>query len=58
MTGEFVKLVKDMRAAQKAFFKFRRPLDMQTAVQLEKEVDRAIKDFEDVNINDGQQDLF
>ena len=58
MTGEFVKLVKGMRAAQKAFFKFRRPLDMQTAVQLEKEVDKAIKDFEDVSINDRQQDLF
>ena len=58
MTGEFVKLVKDMRAAQKAFFKFRRPLDMQTAVQLEKEVDKAIRGFEHEGKNEGQQGLF
>ena len=57
---EFVKLVKEMRKAQKDFFKFHRPLDMQTAVQLEREVDKIIKTLEaqDAAVKLGQTELF
>ena len=56
---EFVKLVKDMRKAQKDFFKFRRPLDMQTAKQLEKEVDKTIAALEVQSTPEhSQQELF
>jgi hypothetical protein len=56
---EFVKLVKEMRKAQKAFFKYRRPLDMQTAKQLEKEVDKMIAALEVQSaLERSQQELF
>lgn len=56
---EFVKLVKEMRKAQKDFFKFRRPLDMQTAKQLEKDVDKMIAAFEVQSaLERSQQELF
>ena len=56
---EFIKLVKEMRKAQKNFFKHRRPLDMQTAVQLEKEVDKMIAALEVQNtLERSQQELF
>ena len=56
---EFVKLVKEMRKAQKAFFKYRRPLDMRTAAQLEKEVDKMIAALEvQSTLEHSQQELF
>lgn len=56
---EFVKLVKEMRKAQKDFFKFRRPLDMQTAKQLEKDVDKMIAALEvQSTLEHSQQELF
>ena len=48
-----------MRKAQKAFFKYRRPLDMQTAVQLEKDVDKMIAALEVQSaLERSQQELF
>ncbi|MDY6418902.1 MAG: hypothetical protein SPK76_08090 [Bacteroidales bacterium] len=52
-TEEFVKLVADMRNAQKAYFKSRRYDDLERARSLERSVDKAIKDIEE-----GQQSLF
>ena len=40
----FIKLVSEMRAAQIAYFKSRLPRDIVNAKDLERRVDRAIKE--------------
>lgn len=52
-TDDFIKLVTEMRNAQKAYFKSRRYDDLERARSLEWSVDKAIKDIEE-----GQQSLF
>ena len=39
---EFLDMVKQMRAAQKRYFKDRRPADVAASKRLEQEVDRTI----------------
>lgn len=41
--AEFVKLVKDMRAAQKRYFRDRTPAALEESKALEREVDAAVK---------------
>jgi hypothetical protein len=52
-TDEFVSLVKDMRQAQKTYFKTRRLDDLAASKKLEAAVDKAVQEVED-----GQQSLF
>lgn len=44
---DFVELVGKMRAAQKEYFKFRKPEVMRESMNLEKAVDKALQEFKD-----------
>lgn len=52
-TEQFVNLVKEMREAQKTFFKLRHYPQLIKAQDLERRVDKAIKEIES-----SQQSLF
>lgn len=41
---DFVELVKDMRAAQRAYFRGKKPADLDESKRLERLVDSAIRD--------------
>ena len=41
--AEFVRLVKDMRAAQRRYFRERTPQALEESKRLEREVDAAVK---------------
>jgi mitochondrial fission protein ELM1 len=43
MLSEFAQLVKDMRTAQKSYFKTRNNIDLETSKRLEKQVDAALE---------------
>lgn len=51
--NEFEKLVKEMRAMQKAYFRTREAATLQASKRLEKEVDKYLADKEN-----PQMDLF
>lgn len=53
---EFQKAVKEMRTAQKAYFKYREPSALARAKQTEKTVDDWLDRLK--HIEAGQQDLF
>ena len=44
--NKFIRLVAEMRAAQRMYFKFKDRATLVEAKKLETEVDRVIKDFE------------
>jgi len=50
---EFAELVRQMRDAQKSYFKERSPQWLSTAKELERRVDSAVK-----NVLDAQKKLF
>jgi hypothetical protein len=54
--GRFMTLVKDTRATQKEYFKYRRPSDMEKAKKLERQIDAYIAAIEAGE--DKQADLF
>lgn len=41
--SQIIELVRRMRAAQKSWFKFKMPVDLQQAKELEAQVDRALE---------------
>lgn len=40
----FLRLVDDMRTAQRIYLKYKKPKDLLTAIRLEFQVDEALKD--------------
>ena len=52
-SNEFVKLVAQMREAQRSYFKTRHPAWLEKSKMLERQVDNQIK-----AMTDPQQDLF
>ncbi|ULQ59219.1 hypothetical protein K7I13_12050 [Brucepastera parasyntrophica] len=56
--GDFIRLVVEMRAAQKLYFRTHSPSDLQKAKNLEKEVDGAIADREEREAAKKQGSLF
>lgn len=48
---QFRQLVRSLRAAQKRYFRDRRPQDLETSKSLERQVDRELE-------NEGQGELF
>ena len=52
-TEQFVNLVKEMRRAQKTYFKTRHLDDLAASKKLEAAVDKAV-----LEVEDGQQSLF
>lgn len=57
-TGEFADLVARMRSAQKSWFKFHLPSDLNTSKRLEKEVDAALAEREKRLAEAAQPKLF
>lgn len=53
MPSEFVKLVKEMREAQKLYFRTRTGSALELSKRLEKEVDAKIEEFDSPQLKLG-----
>ena len=54
-SDEIINLAKEMRAAQKSWFKFHNQADLTKSKQLERQLDKAIEEYQ---TPDPQMDLF
>jgi hypothetical protein len=45
-SARLVQMIKELRAVQKEYFKYRRPADMEKAKKLERQVDKYIAAIE------------
>ena len=55
---EFMKLAEMLRTAQMAYFKFRRPSDLQAARDMERRIDKAIKEHKEAAVEAVSPKLF
>ncbi len=58
MDDKFVRMVEQMRTAQKSYFSTRSPQALEKSKQLEREVDRTIKAYREEEQKRKQPELF